>query len=710
MVSEKLKKLKDRYQNGKDNIGRDLVGVCLSECSLYRRGTGFFSGSALKAYAAGIDHVLKDGVKIEILCSPVIQDKKLISILRENSTPEKRQKTIQDVADQVALSAVGFGMDQARGDYRSILLSYLIASGQLELRFAIPKNYEWPEEPANDQNIYHVKNGYFKFEDDEFVAFDGSFNESDSGHQHHIDRTMVFRSWIQEDKARGLSVIADVDDDWESKNEFIEVFKLSEKALKLIKTGAPEKRPLPPRKEPPKPITNPSPPGTENLRWYQKEALESWQKNKFRGILEMATGTGKTKTAIAALKAFKGKYPGGLAVVTVPYQNLAEQWVNEIESTGLRTMRIYESFNNWSGRLTNLLQEAQLVVNELPVLVIVEKTFNSEKFQEILSLAKVSKEKNHLIIIDECHHFNREDILNLVPDFFAYRLGLSATPYDQFSKHHLDLYFEKIVFKFTLADAINNGFLTKYSYKFFPVYLNDEETIAYNELTQKIVSIAGGDEIFDPHIWPMVRPFLSQRSKIVAGCADKFKVLINHLQGVPPIPFSLFYCGTSNMDIDDGEGTLRQIEALTRVLHDLGWSTSRVTADEPLEMRERIINMLKGREIDAILSIKVLDEGIDIPACRNAYLLASQASDRQGIQRRGRVLRLSEGKDRAELYDFLVVGGSGNSKSMSSLAKKELRRAYNFSKDSINFDEIKPIIEDLVISAGFKLEDLYDKK
>jgi hypothetical protein len=217
MVSEKLKNLKDRYQNGKDNIGRDLIGVCLSECNLYRRGTGFFSGSALKAYAAGIDHVLKEGVKIQILCSPVIQDKKLISILRENSTPEKRLKTIQDVADQVALSAVGFGMNQARVDYRSILLSYLIASGQLELRFAIPKNYEWPEEPTNDQNIYHVKNGYFKFADDQFVAFDGSFNESDSGHQHHIDRTMVFRSWIQEDEARGLSVIADIDDDWESK-------------------------------------------------------------------------------------------------------------------------------------------------------------------------------------------------------------------------------------------------------------------------------------------------------------------------------------------------------------------------------------------------------------------------------------------------------------------------------------------------------------
>ena len=196
MISDKIKNLKDRYQNGKDNIGRDLVGACLSECTLYRRGTGFFSGSALKAYAAAIDHVIKDKVKIEILCSPVIQDKRLISILNENSTPEKRKKKTQELIDSIALTAIGFGMDSERNDYRSILLSYLIASGQLEIRFAIPKNYDWPQEEVNDKNIYHVKNGYFKFANQEFVAFDGSFNESDSGHQHHIDRTHVFRSWI----------------------------------------------------------------------------------------------------------------------------------------------------------------------------------------------------------------------------------------------------------------------------------------------------------------------------------------------------------------------------------------------------------------------------------------------------------------------------------------------------------------------------------
>lgn len=707
MPSKKIIELKDRYKNGYDNIGRDLIGVCLAECKLYRRGTAFFSSSALMSWSEAIGHVINDDVKIQIMCSPIVSDSHLVEILKNNTTEDQRKKTIQKLADKIILTAVGFEKNNERNDFRSQLLAYLIATGQLEFRFAIPKNYDFPEEGANDRNLYHVKVGYFTFDDKSIIAFEGSVNESDSAHQYNTESVQVFKSWVERDIKRTSDLVLDVNADWEGANPYIEVFDLSNETIEIIKRLSPKEKP-----RIPKIIDRPLAPAPQkdDLRWYQRDALNLWAANKFLGILEMATGTGKTKTAIAALKAFKGKCPGGLVVVTVPYQNLAEQWINEIEKSGLKAMRIYESFHNWSQRLTNLLQEAQLVVNELPVLVVVEKTFNSEKFKEILSIVRFAKEKNHLIIVDECHHFNREDILRLLPDFFNYRLGLSATPYDQFSKHHLDLYFKKIVFRFTLSDAIKHGFLTKYTYKFFPVYLNDEETSAYNELTQKIISIAGGDEIFDPHVWPIVRPFLSQRSKIVAGCADKFKVLIEHLQGVSPTPFSLFYCGTSNMDIDDGEGTLRQIEALTRVLHSLGWSTSRVTADEPLEMRERIIDMLKNKEIDAILSIKVLDEGIDIPSCRNAYLLASQASDRQGIQRRGRVLRLSEGKDIASLYDFLVVGGANPSKSMKSLAKKELRRAFNFSKDSINYNEMKQGIENLAINIGLKLEDLHDEK
>jgi len=710
MVSEKIKNLKDRYKNGYDNIGKDLIGTCLKECTLYRRGTAYFSGSALMAWAEAISHVINDNVKIEIMCSPVVSDRHLVEILKNNATDEQRKKTIQKLADNIVLTAVGFEMNNERRDFRSQLLAYLIATKRLEFRFAIPKNYDFPEEKPDDRNLYHVKVGYFVFEDKSIIAFEGSVNESDSAHQYNTESAQVFKGWTSEDSKRTRDLVSDVDTDWDRGNPFIEVFDLSVEAIEIIKRLSPGERPRNPKAvNNPPPIVAPTP-DKDGLRWYQKDALSAWKDNKFHGILEMATGTGKTKTAIAALKAFKTTFPSGLAVVTVPYQNLAEQWIAALEEVGLEAMRVYENFSSWSPRLTNLLLEAQITKNNLPIIVVVERTFNSDKFQEILALLQNAQQKNHLIIADECHHFNREDVLDLIPDFFTYRLGLSATPYDQFSKHHLDRYFGKIVFSFNLSDAIKNGFLTKYSYKFFPVHLNYEETIAYNELTQKIVSIAGGDEIFDPHIWPIVRPFLSQRSKIVAGCAEKLKVLVAQLSNKSPIPFTLFYCGTSNMDVDDGVSTLRQIEALTAVLHGLGWRTSRITADETLAVREKMIDMLRDQEIDAILSIKVLDEGIDIPSCRSAYLLASQASDRQGIQRRGRVLRLSEGKDSANLYDFLVIGGEQASKSMSSLARRELRRAYNFAKDSTNFDELKTIIEDLAINSGVPMEDLHDKQ
>jgi superfamily II DNA or RNA helicase len=707
MLSEAIKNLKYKYKNGYDNIGRDLFGVCLKEAKIYRRGTGFFSGSALMAWAEAMDHIIKDNVKIQIICSPVVNDRTLLEILKKNSNPQERKQTIQKLSDGIVLTAIGYKISPDRIDYRSKLLAYLIAKGQIEFRFAIPKNYDWPEEGVvNDRNLYHVKVGYFIFGDDSKVAFEGSVNESDSAHQYNTESTQVFRSWIDSDKERLNGVISDLNNDWERLNPHIEVFDLSKETLEIIRQASPTVRPR--SKNSPAISTNKFEDTKNNgLRWYQNEALEAWGKSGCKGILEMATGTGKTKTAINAIKVFKNKFPSGVVLVTVPYQNLAEQWVKELNKSSIETIKVYETHESWAERLNNLLLESQYRKNLLPTLVVVEKTFNSVRFQDAISLLKTSEEKNHLIVVDECHHFNREDILELLPDLFLYRLGLSATPYDQFAKPYLDKYFGGIVYKFDLRDAIKNDFLTKYSYDFFPVYLNEEETISYNDLTRQIIRIAGGDDVFSTSTLKAVEALLRNRSKLVAGCAQKMDVLKNHLTGLPPVPYTLFYCGTASALSDDEDGQpLRQIEALTRLLSELGWSTSRITSEENLITREKIIKMFQNRDIEALLSIKVLDEGIDIPACRKAYLLASQASDRQGIQRRGRILRKSEGKDMAILYDFVVVGGQESSKAITNLCKKELRRAYTFSKDSVNFEETKKIIELICSNNGLNLGDL----
>ena len=178
--------------------------------------------------------------------------------------------------------------------------------------------------------------------------------------------------------------------------------------------------------------------------------------------------------------------------------------------------------------------------------------------------------------------------------------------------------------------------------------------------------------------------------------------LDRHLREVGRTPYTLFYCGDGSTE-DEGLRQ-RQIESVSQLLHELGWRSSRITADESLRERESLLDSLRRQSIDAVVSIKVLDEGIDIPACRSAYLLASQSSDRQGIQRRGRVLRKSEGKDMADLYDFVVVGGATVSKTMRGLATKELRRAWQFSCDADNFGalqhELKQVAGDIGITVG----------
>jgi superfamily II DNA or RNA helicase len=343
----------------------------------------------------------------------------------------------------------------------------------------------------------------------------------------------------------------------------------------------------------------------------------------------------------------------------------------------------------------------------MPCLVCVERTFKDERFQGLINILKDAKQKNHLLVVDECHHFNGPDHIRKLPEVFKLRLGLSATPYDQFDGHdddrHLEKYFGPIVYEFSLGRAIHEGFLTKYRFHILACELDEDETARYEELTLKIVRIAGSDESFTPETWAKVQPLMLARSRIVGAAKYKLSKLRSHLEIAGRKPYSLFYCGDGSVEEDGGK--LRQIEAVSELLHSLGWRSSRITASESLQTREALLDRLRSQAIDAVVSIKVLDEGIDVPACQRAYLLASQSSDRQGIQRRGRVLRKSEGKDVADLFDFIVVGATTDAKTFKKLAAKEIRRAYQFARDSVNKVEIFAELEALQTSIGLEPGD-----
>jgi superfamily II DNA or RNA helicase len=700
MPSESIRNLKPSYKNGKDKIGRDLLQPCLQECTLYRRGTAFFSSSALKSYASSIDHILKDNVKIEILCSPVVSDRSLIEILQKNTTDEQRKRTIQKLSDDIVLAAIGFGINPERNDYKSKLLSYLIANGQIEIRFAIIKNNPIPFddeqnlERDNSRNLYHVKTGYFVFPDKSIVAFDGSFNESDSALSYNIESTQVFKSWDNNDIARVNSLTTEIDEDWNKKNPYIEVLELSQEAIDKIRATAPQNRPRP--NNPPE--KNPEPKEIEpnnGLRDYQNKALEEWAKNDFKGIFAMATGSGKTRTAIHAIKSFRDSVPGGFILIVVPYQPLALQWIREIkEFANIDAIPAFKSYTEWYDGLKNDCLNASMGVTNAPCIVAVEDTFKSERFQELLGIIESGPEKNHLFISDECHHFNKPKHIKYLPEFFKYRIGLSATPYDQFDESFdnkiLEKYFGKIIFTYSLTEAIASGNLCPYEYNVIEVSLNSEETEKYEELSRKIGQAKAISDNYSGQNSTALDALLSERSRRIGNIEDKLFKFLQHIEKTGIQSYTLVYSGDGSNEDEElpEEEKIRQIEQITQVLNELNWKVGRITANESLKKREDTIDAFKRKLLDVIVSIRILDEGIDIPACQTAYILASKRSERVFIQRRGRLLRNSPGKEKAVIYDFVITGAATNSEYTNRLVKSELQRVWHFAKDAINGSEI----------------------
>uniref|UniRef100_UPI0040473FBE DEAD/DEAH box helicase family protein n=1 Tax=Flavobacterium sp. TaxID=239 RepID=UPI0040473FBE len=679
-LSELKTSLKRRYRNGPDNIGKDFVAPCLANSVLYRRGTGFFSSSALASYAEALDILIKDELRVQIICSPVIHDDRLKKILEQNITEEQKRNTLKKLTSTIVLDAIGYKLDEHRTDYRSKLLAYFIAKKIFEIKIAIPKNFNCNEvnEPEEiKRNLYHVKTGYFRLVDGEIIAFDGSFNETGSGHTFNIETTQVLTSWEEKDKDRIKDIVEDVDRDWNKENPYIDVLEIDKETLKIIENLAPKKRPC----------QNKSANNQEksNLREYQKEALNNWQNNEYKGILEMATGTGKTRTAIHAIKKFQQNVNGGIIIITVPYQPLANQWASELDKEGLSYIKVYETVENWRSEVQNIADahnNTEAKEQTFPIWICVNKTFKSDSFQSILKSLSRSK-KHQMLIVDECHHFNNQKGMQYLPKHIQFRLGLSATPYESEEPKYMEKYFGDIVFQYTLSEAIRNGFLTRYEYH--PVLIEFTNTEAKNYI--ETLRAIENNKLKNKH--NIVNE--DELDRILESLVNKLAKLREIVQNTGVQKKTLFYCGQGYVELQSGE-RIRQLHSVSRMLADLNWRISKITAEESHNDRKLIMDNFLAEHTDAIASIRILDEGIDIPDCRNAYILASQRTERQAIQRRGRVLRLADGKEKAILYDFIITGPKLSSMELQKLYDRELKRAKLFSKDAINCKECEDIL------------------
>lgn len=710
MPSESILRLKDYYENGPDNIGRDLIRPCLKECSLYRRGAAFFGSSTMVTYADALHHVIKDDVKIEILCSPVINDLRLLETYEKTLSEDHRVEIIQKFQEEIIYKATQYQKDpDNRKRLGSELLAYLIANGQLEIKTAIRKKDGWPDpwpEDADIENhsyLYHVKRGYFVFENDKKLSFCGSFNETFGSQQNHTEETQVYKNWLDADKRRGDRIIKNIDRDWNNENNELHIRPLSNELIQQIKESVKTNndgvfiRP--------KNFADPNIPDSPNdfeidktniaSRQYQKDALNNWKDNNFIGILEMATGSGKTRTAIQAISDQFTKNNNSLIVVVVPKINLALQWIKELRSFSIDCKGAFTN-QKWIEYLEQEIVNLAIQGSgyKLPIIVVVRDTFVSEKFKNILTrINDETKDTENLIIVDECHNFNKKTSIQHLPDFFKKRLGLSATPFNQFEEKNdeskfLLKYFDKIVFSFDLEDALNYNppCLTPYIYKIIPVEINSDEIEVLEDINKRLgIAYRRLEDNYSSDNQRNVDILNSEKNRFLSSIKDKLTKLEN-LISKNKKSFSLAYCGDS-ADDDDGERK-RHIEKVSKIFHSHNWRVGKITSDEDMYLREENIKSLENRLIDVIVSIRVLDEGIDIPCCENAYILASSKSNREFIQRRGRVLRQYKNKEFATIYDFVITSSEVISDSMTKVISDEFYRVYEFAKLAKNKEEI----------------------
>jgi len=451
--------------------------------------------------------------------------------------------------------------------------------------------------------------------------------------------------------------------------------------------------------------SKPNVPSTITLRDYQENAINNWLKANGRGILQMATGTGKTITALGLAVRLVEKIKLQAVIIVCPYKHLVSQWSKECERFSIEPILAFESRSNWFDALTQRLSSTLSNSDEFVCVITTNKTLASDAFQQRLKYLP----SKTLLIADEVHNLGAVQLAKSLPEDINFRLGLSATPerwFDQEGTDRLIAYFGEVLEpRLGIKEAIDMKVLVPYRYFPILIELTDEEQETYLELSSRIGRLfaVGGEDSENPALSSL----LIQRARIVASASNKISALREFGLKHRDEEQMLFYCGDGSVENPEDHYYARQVDEVVRLLgSDLGIRVAPYTHETDMDERSQLKVDLAEGSIQGLVAIRCLDEGIDIPSVKTAVILASSTNPRQFIQRRGRVLRRSPGKDHAEIYDMIVIPPEDSLKSEAerSLLKKEIKRFREFADISLNAGEALASI--LEIQRKFDLMDV----
>ena len=683
-----LEDIEPIYELPDDNIVEEVFVPALSLADDVAIASGYFSSDALAKIAPGLACALSARARFRVLLSPQLSELDWSAINRGVRAPEA---VVTDAVDRLLVD--GNITPSALEEHAAECLSYLVAASQLEFRFVLMP-----------RGMYHKKLWLISSRNST-LAVHGSGNATIGGMFVNGEQMSIDRDWADGARAaRKVQMLrGQFERDWCGENSdrlTVSAAAAVDLLLKHAHGGdAPTivdfwnawRRDSLSGLEPQLPISVHVAPSRLNvpgsLEWkegryqHQGKAVAAFLSNQGRGVLAIATGGGKTKTALIASSEIQNLAPDKpfLVVILVPSDPLVRQWKTEVQQFGIDPVLLGDIP---AGVRAGVLAEIEAAfiggMKSTRIVLATRQLFGAdERFRSLIERCAIHG--SAMLIADEVHNFGVRTFIDNPPESFNYRLGLSATPvrqYDLDGTNALFDFFGPQIFEFTLGEAIEAHCLVPYDYFIHRVELTSEEMERYRALTDELIR-AGFRVDDDGRVVisnQKIERLLRRRRAVLEQAENKIGVLRRELIR-SPVTRALIYCSPKELEV----ATEKQIVLVNRLLSHIGIVSHELTSVETSSGRgPEILQRFAEGEYQALTAMKVLDEGVDVPATESAYILASTTVEREWVQRRGRVLRAAPGKTHAAVHDFVVIPESSDGAAKSVL-RSELRRIRAFA-------------------------------
>lgn len=693
--------LKNSYSSG-FNEPREFFTEALIESKSFDFGLGFFSSSGIRSLSYGFALFVANGGKMRVIINDILSEADKHAILHG-----QKGKVADELCARIISDIEKMKMTFSKADdlfFRCF--SYLISIKRIEFIATL----------SSKGGLAHDKYGIFTDSTGNKIAFIGSANFSHTALELNSETITVFSSWRDDERVSEYQELFDTS--WSSDTqhlihipiEQVKAYILNDfstkNALELIQAGITLReledaansyfaiRPLPQQlidKLEQKELEPRFPFPTE--RESQLLAYNAWKENDNKGIFAMATGTGKTVTALnCALKEWQQNNYYKLIIV-VPTQALAIQWEKEARAFNFQNIVSTHTERDWKSILNRYATKSIFNNRKNIVIITTYATFILKHFQSFLHSVKGIKD--FIFIADEAHNLGATGPLKKLPTYINNRIGLSATPeriYDETGSAQLYSFFNskppKYTFRFTMKEAIEQGILCHYDY--FPVFveLTNIEMSEYRMITDQL------RKFLDPDTGkykPEAEMLLMKRKRIIHKAENKKVALVKMLDDLTfesklkytfvfvPEGFEPDYSTSDSYDIEKDD--IHLIDEYSTIFRERRYHYHKYISG--IEDAPEILKGFASGDIDVLLSMKCLDEGVDIPRAENAIFLSSTGNPRQFIQRRGRVLRKHNDKEQAHIWDMVVVPPdifNGNDNTIEkNLFTGEVKRIINFA-------------------------------